>query len=223
MQIKFDQELLQTQLENQEQILKTISQEIHDNVGQVLSLAKLNMNTLQFTAEEDKQAKIDSSITLVGKAINDLRDLSRSMNGDKIADLGLQEAIENEFQIIRNTGQFTTSVTISGAPYKLPLQSEIVVFRIVQECINNIIKHSKAQHIAADITYQPDGYELRLRDDGSGFDIDNLAESKTGIGLKNMRSRAVMIGATFSIRSIVNTGTTVAVQIPLSALNLKAS
>lgn len=216
MQVKFDQELLQTQLEIQEQILKTISQEIHDNVGQVLSLAKLNMNALQFTADEDKQGKIDSSISLVGKAINDLRDLSRSMNGDKIGDLGLQEAIENEFQIIRNTGQFHTQVSITGKAYKLQPQSEIVLFRILQECVNNIIKHSKATQITARINYGADVYELVIEDDGAGFDINQLTEGKTGIGLKNMRSRAALIGGTFNINSFVNNGTTVAVQIPAS-------
>ncbi len=213
MQANFDQELLQTQLEIQEHTLKTISQEIHDNVGQVLILAKLNLNTLQFSEGADKQQKIDASISLVGKAINDLRDLSRSMNGDKIADLGLQEAIENELKIIQNTGQFATNVTVSGKPYKLQAQSETVIFRIVQECLNNIIKHSKAKNISADINYQPGKYKLHIQDDGAGFDLDTLTAGNTGIGLKNMESRAALIGASFNINSAVNKGTTVAVQI----------
>ncbi len=213
MQANFDQELLQTQLEIQEHTLKTISQEIHDNVGQVLSLAKLNLNTLQFSEGAEKQLKIENSIMLVGKAINDLRDLSRSMNGDKIADLGLQEAIENELKIIQNTGQFATKVTVSGKPYKLQPQSEMVIFRIVQECLNNILKHSKANNITADIEYQPGDYKLYIRDDGAGFDMNALSASKTGIGLKNMESRAALIGASFYIDSSLDNGTTVAVQV----------
>ncbi len=213
MQTKFEQELLQTQLEIQEQTLKTISQEIHDNVGQVLSLAKLNLNTLQFSEGEDRQVKIDNSISLVGKAINDLRDLSRSMNGDKIADLGLHEAIENELKIIQNTGQFATRVTVSGKPYKLQPQSEMVIFRIVQECLNNILKHSKAKNISADIVYQPGNYKLNIRDDGAGFDKKALTASRTGIGLKNMESRAALIGATFRIDSSMENGTDVTVEL----------
>jgi two-component system, NarL family, sensor kinase len=214
MEEKFKQELLQTQLEIQEQTLKTISQEIHDNVGQVLSLAKLNLNTLNFSEGADKQLKIENSISLVGKAINDLRDLSRSMNGDKIADLGLQEAIENELKIIQNTGQFTTNVTVAGTPYKLKPQNEMVIFRIVQESLNNILKHSKAQNILADIDYEPDIYKLFIRDDGEGFDSSSLKAGKTGIGLKNMESRAALIGAKFSIESAANKGTTVVIHLP---------
>jgi signal transduction histidine kinase len=213
MQTKFDQELLQTQLEIQEHTLKTISQEIHDNVGQVLSLAKLNLNTLQFAEGKDKQLKIDNSISLVGKAINDLRDLSRSMNGDKIADLGLQDAIENELKIIQNTGQFATKVTVSGKPYKLQPQSEMVIFRIVQECLNNTLKHSKAKNITAEINYLPDTYQLDIRDDGAGFDRKALTASQTGIGLKNMESRANLIGANFTIDSSLDNGTVVTVRI----------
>ena len=87
MKTAFEKELLETKLEIQEQTLRTISQEIHDNVGQVLSLAKLNLNTLDMNAG-DKQEKINRSIELVSKAINDLRDLSRSINGDKLSELG---------------------------------------------------------------------------------------------------------------------------------------
>jgi signal transduction histidine kinase len=217
MQAKFEQELLQTQLEIQEQTLKTISQEIHDNVGQVLSLAKLNLNTLEFSEGADKQQKIENSISLVGKAINDLRDLSRSMNGDKIADLGLQEAIDNELKIIQNTGQFRTKVIVTGKPYKLKAHNEMVIFRIVQESLNNILKHSKAQNIVAEINYEPEIYKLFIRDDGTGFEVSTLEAAKTGIGLKNMESRATLIGAVFSIESFGNKGTTVAIHLPKQA------
>ena len=89
MKTQFDQELLQTQIEIQEQTLKTISQEIHDNIGQILSLAKLNLNTFEGAESANNQIKINDTKNLVSKAINDLRDLSRSLHGDKIAELGL--------------------------------------------------------------------------------------------------------------------------------------
>ena len=95
MKTAFEKELLETKLEIQEQTLRTISQEIHDNVGQVLSLAKLNLNTLDMNAG-DKQEKINRSIELVSKAINDLRDLSRSINGDKLSELGLQDVYKRQ-------------------------------------------------------------------------------------------------------------------------------
>ncbi len=214
MQSQFSQALLQTQLEIQEQTLRTISQEIHDNVGQVLSLAKLNLNTLDIEGGVNKEEKIESSIQLVGKAINDLRDLSRSLNGDKIADLGLQDAIENELKIIQNTGQFFTELIITGEPYKLLPQNEMVLFRIVQESLNNTIKHSKAKNIKVSINYLPQHLKMQVKDDGAGFDADLLEASQTGIGLHNMKNRAALIGAFFSIQSAPNEGTTVFIELP---------
>jgi two-component system, NarL family, sensor kinase len=209
----FTESLLQTQLEIQEQTLRTISQEIHDNVGQVLSLAKLNLSTLHFSEGEQKENKINSASRLVAKAINDLRDLTRSMNGDKIADLGLKDATDNELKIIQNTGQFAAQLIITGEPYKLIPQNEMVVFRIVQESLNNIVKHSKAQNIIVNISYSTEMFKIKITDDGKGFDADGLEATQTGIGLNNMKNRATLIGARFCIQSAPLSGTSVFVEL----------
>lgn len=212
MQSQFTQALLQTQLEIQEQTLKTISQEIHDNVGQALSLAKLNLNTLDFDTGAGKDKKIERTIQLVSKAINDLRDLSRSLNGDKVADLGLQDAIDNELKIIRNTGLMHTNLTTEGNPYVLQNQHEMVIFRIVQESLNNAVKHSKAKNINIHINYQPSHCSITIADDGEGFNANLLKATQTGIGLKNMQNRANLIQANFSIESAPGKGTTVLIE-----------
>lgn len=213
-QLKSDhtQSLLQTQIEIQEQTLKTISQEIHDNVGQVLSLAKLNLKTLDFDTGVSKDEKIEKTVELVSKAINDLRDLSRSLNGDKISDLGLKDAIDNELKIIQNTGLFNTNLTIEGAPYILQNQHEMVIFRIVQESLNNAVKHSKATKINILINYLPSHCSITIADDGEGFDASHLEATQTGIGLKNMQSRASLINAYFSIQSQPGQGTKVLIE-----------
>jgi signal transduction histidine kinase len=207
------QELLQTQIEIQEQTLNNISQEIHDNIGQVLSLAKLNLNTIPANIEEELFTKINKTKELVSKAIHDLRDLSRSMHGDRIAELGLKDAIENELTILQNTGQYKTYFIVSGNYYKLPRQKEIVVFRMLQESINNSIKHARAQNITVEMNYQPQSFQLWVSDDGRGFDAAALAVSEKGIGLKSMHNRAALIGAVFSIQSSPFTGTTVTIKI----------
>lgn len=212
MQSQHTQALLQTQLEIQEQTLKTISQEIHDNVGQALSLAKLNLNTLDFDTGASKEEKIENSILLVGKAINDLRDLSRTLNSDKIADLGLQDAIDNELKIIQNTGLMHTNLTTEGVPYVLQNQHEMVIFRIVQESLHNAVKHSKAKNINIHINYQPSHCSITIADDGEGFNANLLEATQTGIGLKNMQNRANLIHANFSIESAPGKGTTVLIE-----------
>ncbi len=209
---KYQQELLQTQIEIQEQTLTTISQEIHDNIGQVLSLAKLNLNTLQPGEHE----KLQDTKMLVSKAINDLRDLSRSMHGDKIADLGLQEAIANELKILQNTGQFITELKSTGQPYKILPQKEMVLFRIVQEAMNNAIKYSRAKTIGIIIEYQAKQLLLTISDNGVGFDTNNTSPATTGLGLKSMQNRAQLIGAYLTIQSLPGEGTKINIELPLS-------
>ena len=213
LELNFQQELLQTQIEIQEQTLKTISQEIHDNIGQVLSLAKLNLNTFEGIESDTNQTKINDTKNLVSKAINDLRDLSRSLHGDKIAELGLQESVENELKILQNTGQFTTHFKVTGSPAKMEPQKEMVLFRILQEGLNNAVKHSKAKNITVQMDYQPEKFCLTIADDGVGFDKAALTAATTGIGLTSMKSRAALIGGTFSIDSVLNNNTTICVSI----------
>jgi two-component system, NarL family, sensor kinase len=209
MQSEFQQALLQTQIEIQEQTLKTISQEIHDNIGQVLSLAKLNLNTLQ----PNDSIKLNDTKQLVSKAINDLRDLSRSLHGDKIAELGLQESIANELKILQNTGQYQTHLNITGNAYKLASQTEMVLFRIVQEALNNIVKHAQAKNIKAYINYKQEVFSLVVEDDGVGFESNELDVTKTGIGLKSMQNRVGLIGGSLQINAVPKKGATILVEI----------
>jgi len=210
---QFQQELLQTQIEIQEQTLKTISQEIHDNVGQVLSLAKLNLNTFENTESAYNQTKINDTKQLVSKAINDLRDLSRSLHGDRIAELGLHEAIANELKILRNTGQYQTLLRIKGESYKLEPQKEMVLFRIFQEAFHNAEKHAKAKNINVQMVYDTTGFKLLIEDDGVGFDTSALQPGQSGIGLKSMQNRAALIGGTLSINSSPGNGTRITIEI----------
>jgi two-component system, NarL family, sensor kinase len=209
IQSKFKQQLLQTQIEIQEQTLKTISQEIHDNIGQVLSLAKLNLGTLQYGEDE----KLNDTKNLVSKAINDLRDLSRSLHGDKIAELGLQEAVASELKILQNTGQYHTALQITGEQYKLEPQKEMVLFRIMQEAIHNAVKHARAKNITVQLNYQAADFVLIITDDGIGFDAADLDAVQTGIGLKSMQNRAALVGGQFTITAANGNGTAIKIEL----------
>jgi signal transduction histidine kinase len=209
MKGEFRHTLLQTQIEIQEQTLKTISQEIHDNIGQVLSLAKLNLSTFEHIGNAANQTKLNDTRQLVSKAIVDLRNLSRSMYGGQLNDLGLPQAISNELTLLQNTGQFKTAIEISGEPFRLTPQKEMIVFRIVQEAINNSIKHAAAKNISVKIKYHADTLSLSVADDGRGFDLQSLPASQSGMGLKSMQNRATLIGGAFAIDSTLQTGTTI--------------
>jgi len=217
-QSQFAQTLLQSQLEIQEQTLNTISQEIHDNIGQVLSLAKLNLGTMDLQKPDLLQQKIDDSKVLVGKAIQDLRDLSRSINTDYVQQMGLLRAIEYELELLSKAGKHKTIIDIQGAVYRLDNQKELILFRIVQEILNNVIKHANASRITVHLNYRPELFILCVEDNGEGFDISLLKESensKFGIGIKNMHNRAKLIGAEYSINSSKGNGTQVSISLPM--------
>lgn len=213
----FQQELLRAQLEIQEQTFQNISQEIHDNIGQMLSLAKLNLNTTDIAQPKVAIDKIERSRDLVSKAISDLRDLSKSLNPDIITKIGLSEAIQRELLQVAKAGQFEVNLTQNGDLFRFDPQKELIVFRIFQEILNNIITHAGAKTVDVRLDFLPRQFSLTVTDDGTGFDAGNLEREEciSGIGVRNMRTRATLIGASFTLNSLPGKGTLVSVELLL--------
>lgn len=214
MQFQFNQTLLQTQIEIQEQTLNNISEEIHDNIGQVLSLVKLNLNTFPDNLDAPVREKLSETELLLSKAIDDLRELSQRMHGNKISSLGLETSIERELKFLQNTGRFKTQFHVEGNRYSLEPQKEMVLFRMVQESLNNVVKHAGAKAITVELLYRPGSLVLQVIDDGKGFNPELNQPSKTGLGLNNMYNRSALIGAIFSLHSSTNNGTTINIELP---------
>lgn len=196
----FRQELLKTQLEVHEHTLNHVSQEIHDNIGQVLAFIKLNLGTIKSLPEAEKQERIDESRDLVSHVITDLRDLSKSLSYETLATKGLAETIRTELNRINRAANFSVDFNITGQSFPLSQQRELVVFRIFQECMQNIIKHSEANQLKITLQYSTELFNLIIQDDGIGFCPDDAIE-QVGAGMKNMKSRAKLIDATISITS----------------------
>lgn len=216
----FQQTILQSQLEIQEQTMLTISQEIHDNIGQVLSLAKLNLGTIDLNKPETLTQKITDSRELVGKAIQDLRNLAKGLNTSFIKEMGLLRSIEYELDMVRRSGGFITRLNTLGTPVKLDTQKELILFRIVQEVFNNIIKHAEATELLIEINFLPGVVTITITDNGKGFDFtlqDINENTNFGLGFRNMQSRAQLVGALFNLTSIPRIGTTVTLSLPFSS------
>jgi two-component system NarL family sensor kinase len=216
LRLSYEQEMLKTQLEIQEWTFKKISQEIHDNIGQLLGLVRLNLSTMDISLPSNLEQKIYNSKKLVSQAIYDLRNLSHGLNTDYIADLGLSKAIEYELEMIRKSGNYETLFLPEGNFYALTKQHELILFRIVQETLNNIIKHSASKKITIHLLYRAEELILSILDDGKGFDLTPLNfNSSFGLGIKNMHNRARLIGAGFLISSTLEKGTSVTVAVPI--------
>ena len=125
------------------------------------------------------------------------------------------KAIENEFDILKKTGAYAVTLRIEGNYYHLPEQKELILFRMFQEIINNIIKHAQASAIDISIIFQPKQFMLCINDNGIGFNIADIDTSK-GIGLKNIINRSQLIGAFYSIDSKAAKGTTIKITLPVS-------
>jgi signal transduction histidine kinase len=205
MKIEFEQTLLQSQLEIQEQTFNYVSGELHDNIGQVLSLVRLNLNTLQAPAETDKINLMDS---LMEKVIMDLRNLSHSLDTDHIRNNGWAEPVRNLLQNLQNTGKYTTHIELGNDLPTLGNEKPIILFRMIQEVINNIIRHAAADKIFFKAQKQNDELVITIEDNGKGFNNRNISE---GAGLRNLESRSKMINAGLAINSEPGKGTLVTI------------
>jgi two-component system, NarL family, sensor kinase len=211
MLAQYKEELLRTQLEIQEYTFKNISEEIHDNIGQTLSLVKLNLGTIRSIEDQ----RLADSRDLLSKAIADLRTLSHGLLGEKVAETGLAAAIENELKLLQNSARFKISFHLTGQSVPTTPQKEMLLFRIVQEALHNAIKHSGGSEVSISLDYEPQHLLLTIRDNGKGFDSASLDPLKTGIGMKNMKNRAALAGATMRIESGMGKGTCLRLVIPL--------
>jgi two-component system, NarL family, sensor kinase len=211
---------LRTELEIQEQTFQAISQEIHDNIGQMLSLVKLNLNTTDVSNPETAKEKIFYSKELVSKSIADLRDLSKSLNAEIIKEIGLDKAIQRELLLVSKSGQYETGFRQEGEPFRLDPDKELILFRIFQEILSNVINHAKARAVNALVSYKPDRFTLVVSDDGKGFDASTIEanESHLNLGIRNMHNRASLIGADFKLTSEIGKGTRIMIELPLEPM-----
>jgi signal transduction histidine kinase len=214
--IKLDHEktLMTTQLEIQEQTFQHISREIHDNISLSLTLVKLYLHTLDWNDKKISVEKVDSSIGLLTKSIAELSDISKGLNADIIIQQGLLKAIEEEVERIRQAGLFTISYDLTGTPVYMDNQKELIIFRIVQEAFNNIIKHAGAGFARLILHYNSEKLAITISDNGKGFDPE-LTWTDRRAGLKNMITRIKILKGNMYINSRPGNGTVLSFNIPL--------
>lgn len=207
MNIEFEQTLLKSQLEIQEHTFNEISREIHDNIGQVLSLVRINLNTLKAPEDGEKLELMDD---LMGKAISDLRSLSHSLDADHIRNNGLTSAVQKLLNDLQKSGNYKVSVSIEEELPAIGSDKPIILFRMIQEVVNNIIRHAEADTIWLDVKKENNKLEIAIKDNGKGFDA---GKNSTGVGLQNLKNRSKMINAGLLISSEPGNGTTVTISI----------
>lgn len=215
---QYHREVLKAELESKENTLRTISEEIHDNVGQVLSLAILHLSNIDLQDTENAGRKLESITGLVKKAVGDLRHLSKTLDAENLVRAGLPAILQFELERLEGSGAFATSFKLAGPEQRLDPYHEIVIYRLAQEALQNVIKHAQATQVSIMMAFEPGQLVLHITDNGRGFTpsaqrADNL--HKQGAGLDNMRRRAALINAGIQWISAPAQGTRVSLTLPL--------
>ena len=210
----FETEIIQAQTEAQEQTLKNIGWELHDNVGQLLSFASMQLSILKMEVSEDVRDKFKDTTEALSNGLKEVRSLSKTLNNDVILNIGFEKSITNELDRLKKMKFTSAELKIIGKKVDFTdRKHEIIIFRILQEFLSNTVKYSEAKNISITLDYKPDKLTITAKDDGKGFDINDIEQ---GSGLINMKSRAALIHAKFELISMPKDGVELVLHYPLS-------
>ena len=201
----------QATIETQEQERSEIGKELHDNVNQVLTTTKLYLDLSISNADLKDELILKSSQNII-YVINEIRQLSRSLMNPSLGDLGLTESILELIDNVKLTGRLTAQLHVDSTLEKsLSENQKLMVYRIVQEAINNALKHAKAKNVQISVQDQDQWVELFIKDDGIGF---NFATVKKGSGLKHIQNRVYLANGTLTVTSAPGEGCLIMINFP---------
>jgi two-component system, NarL family, sensor histidine kinase UhpB len=201
-QIRNRQSQARSIIKAQERERNRLAEELHDNVGQLLTVAKL---LLEQTPEKEEDASpVTTSRKMVTKALEEIRQLSATMKPPRFTETTLNEAIQELIANIGRIKKFHFNVLIDPCVEgQLNNDQKVMIYRVVQEQLSNIIKYAEANNIVITIRLRNKEVYVRIKDDGIGFELE---KDKTGIGLKNIRSRLKVFSGNLQVHSAPGQG-----------------
>jgi len=198
-QIKIEHEKILLNIENeiQQETLTQVGRELHDNIGQLLSLAKLNFGSI-------KPEKHLAGRELISQIIQEVRGLSKTLNMDWVESITLEEFLKQQLDKIKSTGFCETQLLVDAPIENLKKDEKLVLIRVVQEILNNAIKHAYPDRIVIRILSSGAKPQIIIEDNGKGYDT---TQQSTGSGMTNLAKRMMTIGGEFYIESELGKGT----------------
>jgi two-component system, NarL family, sensor kinase len=212
----FQEEILRSENQIREQTMKNISRELHDNIAQMLTLVKINLNGLS-SSESKLGTKLSLSKEYINTIITDLRGLSKTLNSENILENGLVDTIKFELERLKKANLIDFEFEENIEELWLDSQQEIIVFRIFQEILQNCLKHAQATHIFVNLDVEKEFLLIKIADNGIGFDYETIKNQKgfkNGAGLGNLLYRAEILNGELNIESKVGQGSKFTLKIP---------
>jgi len=203
------------QIAIQEESYQQISSELHDNACQTILLSILNLQRID---KDNPELKISDTIELLEETLHEIHQLSRSLNGELILSIGLRAALEKQLERLRNACGIQTSLSIKGKQQYLCDEMELIIYRIIQEALNNVLKHAKASKVEVELNFLEQELTIKVIDNGKGF--NQTADHFASVGLRNMNFRAASLHGKLKIESTPNLGSCLTLQIPCLKTNL---
>jgi signal transduction histidine kinase len=204
-------------LKVEEEERRRISRELHDEVGQAMLVVRLYLEMLQQGTNEHAPhlgPKIAETLQVVDGTIRDMRRLIAALSPSVLEQLGLAAALRQFVTSFRRNFAVHVRLKLSRLGL-LPKDTEIMLYRLVQECFTNVIKHSKAENVLLAVSRAKDRLQVLVQDDGIGFDLDQLARKRESFGISGMRERVALLGGEVEIKTRPKKGTQINFSIPV--------
>ncbi len=204
-------------LDAEEKERRRIAQDLHDGVGQLLSAAKLNLSNLDFkltNKTDEQELAMQNALSLVDDSVKEVRAVSHNMMPNTLIKLGLASAVREFITKLGNAPSLKVDLEIIGLDVRLDNQIETVLYRVIQEIVNNIIKHAKASQVSMQLIRHDTEISVMIEDNGVGFDTSKI-ESSDGIGLKGIQTRIELLNGSVHFDSAIGRGTTIIIDVAL--------
>lgn len=200
---------------------KRIARDLHDGVGQMMSAAKMNLSLLEthLPQHSDEKAAFDKAMALVDESCKEVRTVSHNMMPNALIKTGLAAAVRTFIEQIESPS-LKVQLYTEGLNESINKNTETVLYRVLQECVNNVIKHAQASNLDIALIKDETGINATIEDNGRGFDTADRSKFG-GIGLENMQKRISFLKGTIEWQSTPGAGTLVAIYVPAGTDDMK--
>lgn len=204
--------LLNAKLEEGERMMNQIAKEVHDNIGQLSNFLKMTLRQLEkYTQGEESRQYLQDVKNITDQIIIHSNNISHSLNSDFIKQRGFVNVLQDDIEYLKRAGKLNCRLQIEGQINDIHPEKDLLIYRIAQEVINNIVRHSGARQVDITISYRDNGFKMEIKDNGSGF--DPKSSTGRGIGLANMQDRSKLLNGSLNIISQPGKGCAVTLSI----------